>query len=455
MQFIFLCTILLLQISILFALQLPTWTAPLPDPKKPLGGYARIPNTTNIEIFHGTNPNSTDYIQGAYNHAAMIDYFNGTFIILWKNCQKDEDCNGQRILYSQSINGKNWTLPNVMFPNITLPNSPIAMFVGPPIHINGREYVGATPGIWNDSSDQSAQGAQFCLWPEPINPRNCGPPGQQGITGQTNNTLMMREIKPGLGNLGPIFWASNIAPTQFSKQTKTFKIPTLNEMDTETQKNINSLNKEMKGFCQNEDSGTLKCEVCPNGCQLYNSIDPDIEIGNERSHYILPAHDMDVILYRDSNHTSAILYTSIRNITNASKDNFISGNWTYPQATNIPNDISNINCGYLPDKRIYLLSNPVKPINQTHPTGRDPLTITTSKDGIIFDKIGVVMTCTDLSKTSTCHARYQGESKNPGPSYPQGVTVVDPAPIELQGIYVVATNNKEDVWLTYMKYDTF
>ena len=33
-------------------------------------------------------------------------------------------------------------------------------------------------------------------------------------------------------------------------------------------------------------------------------------------------------------------------------------------------------------------------------------------------------------------------------SYPQGLSVVAPAPLAMQGLYVVATNNKEDVVVT-------
>ena len=110
-------------------------------------------------------------------------------------------------------------------------------------------------------------------------------------------------------------------------------------------------------------------------------------------------------------------------------------------------------------------------------TFRDPLTIATSKDGLNFDTAFSVMSCTNLSSTSGCSPRYRptptsSGGKNPGtwcdgvmwlvewcgpagPSYPQGLVVVDPAPKEHQGMYVVATNNKEDVWVTKLQFGTF
>jgi hypothetical protein len=44
---------------------------------------------------------------GAYNHAAMLDYnLVGGFFLSWKNCQRDEDSPGQRILFAQSADGR-------------------------------------------------------------------------------------------------------------------------------------------------------------------------------------------------------------------------------------------------------------------------------------------------------------------------------------------------------------
>ena len=100
--------------------------------------------------------------------------------------------------------------------------------------------------------------------------------------------------------------------------------------------------------------------------------------------------------------------------------------WSPVVETNIPNDQSNLNAGTLPDGRVYLVHNPVTPVssggdsvNGHNPSGRDPVTIATSRDGLIFDEVGVALTCTDLSSTSRCLPRFPGHAKNPGPSYPQ------------------------------------
>ena len=83
---------------------------------------------------------------------------------------------------------------------------------------------------------------------------------------------------------------------------------------------------------------------------------------------------------------------------------------------------------------------------------RDPLTIAISGDGLDFSAVGVIMTCTDTGyANSTCGSRNE-RGNNAGPSYPQGLTVVPPAPAGLQGLWVVATNNKEDVLVSHLAF---
>ena len=68
--------------------------------------------------------------------------------------------------------------------------------------------------------------------------------------------------------------------------------------------------------------------------------------------------------------------------------------------------------------------------------------------GLDFSTCKIVQTCLNMAGgASKCKAR-QAANGNVGPSYPQGVSVVHPAPASMQGLYVVATNNKEDVVIT-------
>jgi hypothetical protein len=112
------------------------------------------------------------------------------------------------------------------------------------------------------------------------------------------------------------------------------------------------------------------------------------------------------------------------------------------------NAFSNLNAGRLPDGRTYLLNNPVVPLSGN---GRDPIMLATSRDGINFDSAGVAMTCSALGAASNCTSRFK--IKTPGPSYPQGLALQ--APAHLAAFYVVASNNKEDIFVSRIEYRDF
>jgi len=348
------------------------------------------------------------------------------------------------MLFSQSADAMAWTAPLVLFPNMTAGGLAATLEPGPPIHIRGRMYMAASPGVHNTTHDSSAQGSQFCLWPDPVSPRNCGPPSRVAV--QYTDTLLMREVLPGgFGKLGPMFWASPTGPALFAAATKAHRIATLPEMDAQTQADIGTLSSRSSIPCDPAD-GTLKCEGCPGGCQIYSSIDFSLKLANERTHWTVPgSEDTDVIAYRSEDNA---LFAAVR------RNSTEQAAWGEVQQTNIPNDNSNLNAGSLPDGRVYLVHNPVTPQNGKS-WMRDPVTLATSQDGYAFNRVAVALTCTDLGNNSTCSPRYAGAAKNPGPSYPQGLTVVAPAPEELRGFYVCASNNKEDIWIAKIAYDSF
>ena len=129
--------------------------------------------------------------------------------------------------------------------------------------------------------------------------------------------------------------------------------------------------------CNSTDTGTgtLKCEACPKGCQVYSLSpkEPD-RLANERAYYPLPhsSPPADVLLFRAH---SGTLWGSVR--TDIAKG---QSNWSVVAETTIPNDNSNLNAGVLPDgKGVFLLSN-AAPAHI-----RDPLTISLSKDGKRLD----------------------------------------------------------------------
>jgi hypothetical protein len=407
---------------------MPHWTAPRPNASLPLAGYSRLNVTSTSIVAYGTPED------GAYNHAAMIAYLDGIITLTYKNGigLAGEDKPGQRVKYAQlSVGAMAWTAPSILFPSMSTDALPIAQFGGPFAVLRGNLYASATPAV---IATGDAQGSQFCLWPDGLDPRNAGPPGQQQPVG----TLMLRRILPGVGQLGPVFWAATTVPAGFGPAAAAVGILLLNETDSETQGDVATLQHGMATLpCGDPaSSGSLKCEACVNGCQEYEHLPAADKLGNERSHWPL-SETADAIVYRTK---MGALFASLR------LNNSGQSAWSAPVLTDIPNDNSNINAGALPDGRVFLLSNPL--------LGgiRDPLTIALSRDGLDFSVVGVVMTCTDTGfSNSTCGSR--NEPKNDvGPSYPQGLTIVPPAPSELQGLWVVATNNKEDVLVAHLAF---
>ena len=107
----------------------------------------------------------------------------------------------------------------------------------------------------------------------------------------------------------------------------------------------------------------------------------------ERTHYHLPPttaspREAEVLLYRTSGLPKKLCFSTR---TNASLG---TGGWTTPAESNIPDMGSNLNAGTLPTGEVYLLSNPI-----VGAPPRNPLVLSLSKDGLLFDRAFILATC--------------------------------------------------------------
>jgi hypothetical protein len=408
----------------------PFWTAPRPNASLPLFGYAQIPGVQHTGVFFGSQQG------GWYNHAVMMQWFDGVLTLSWKNAPEKEDTPGQRVLYAQSTDGKHWTTPTLLFPNMSTSAHPVAQFAGPFAVLNGHLYASASPAI---IADGDAQGAQFCLWPDGIDPRNCESPADPGY--QPAGLLMLRRVygpHGGASRLGPAFFASAAGPPPELEEARNLTgVRLLHDMDAETQADVQALvgSGTADGFeppCgRGSGSGTLKCEGCPGGCALYAESKGVVRLANERCHYATSSFDVNLFRTKDTQTLAASVRKGAANPKQSG--------WSPVGLTDIPNDSSNLNCGSLPSGKAFVVSN-AAPAPR-----RDPLTLATSADGLNFSTCQTVATCTTmLPGKSGCGARYEG-NHNVGPSYPQAVSVVAPAPEAVRALYVASTNNKEDV----------
>eukprot|EP00937_MAST-01D_sp_MAST-1D-sp2_P002008 g2008.t1 len=428
--------------------QLPFWSAARPDVSKPLAGYEQIPNATNVGVYFGSAAG------GWYNHAAMITLHKDVgsssghlFSLSWKNAPVSEDTPGQRVLLKQSEDGLAWGPPTVLFPNMSTVATPVAQFAGPFAVLGGRLYATATPAV---IADGDAQGAQWCQWPDGLEPRNCATPDRPGT--QPRGILLMRRVYPAadasaplVPKLGPIFWAdpAGPAPDVYAAAAAANGVLRLADTDAQTRADVAQLAHISSPTaarlpCDPAD-GTLKCEAVPGGSQRYSGL-PHIGLANERAHWALPDGTADVVAYRS--HSKA-LYAAVRQHGRAQAD------WpANVTLTSIPNDDSNINAGQLPGARGAFLVGNLAP-NKI----RDPLTLAVARDGRNFSSCRTVASCTRMLPNSTCTPR-RATNHDSGPSYPQALTVVAPAPPAIQGLFVVSTNNKEDVVVTKLPWSS-
>lgn len=249
----------------------PFWSASEPDSSKPLYGFRQLSNVSTSAVYFGSSEG------GFYNHAPMMTFFRGRLYASWKNAPEREDSPGQRVLFAESHDGVHWSRARILFPNMSTESNPAANFAGPFATINGRLYASATPAI---ISRGDAQGAQFCLWPDGLDPRNCATPDNPGS--QPAGLLMMRRIRPRSdgrpADLGPPFWVYADFPGVFSSAAATQGIVKLSETDAATRSDVAKLvgSGVADGFTPPCDEvgavfGTLKCEGCSSGCQTYDS----------------------------------------------------------------------------------------------------------------------------------------------------------------------------------------
>eukprot|EP00008_Paramoeba_atlantica_P013319 CAMPEP_0201482680 /NCGR_PEP_ID=MMETSP0151_2-20130828/6942_1 /ASSEMBLY_ACC=CAM_ASM_000257 /TAXON_ID=200890 /ORGANISM="Paramoeba atlantica, Strain 621/1 / CCAP 1560/9" /LENGTH=361 /DNA_ID=CAMNT_0047865479 /DNA_START=346 /DNA_END=1428 /DNA_ORIENTATION=- len=356
----------------------------------------------------------------------MLSFLNGMWLATWKNSPKDEDEPGQRILYSQSVDGEKWTgtsssfsppssgqedqQPQILFPNISTASSPAHLFAEPTLLLNRSVYAAASP-------------TQFCLYPD-----------------QYQSVLLLRQVTDGkFDDFGPVFWASYDVPDQYVDNTEVHNILTLGDMPLQVQQDVALLQDQRYKPCDTtptQQDHTPKCEFCTNGCQDWSEVRKNISIiENERSHYLLPDGG-DVILYRSRGGSLPNwLYSSIRTSP--------EDPWPTPQQTNITDDVSNLNAGNLIDGRAFLVSNVL--VNVV----RDPLYLSlTDNTNLNFVSSSVIVSCEwsifrNLPRQPDgCQFRYTGSAKQGGCQYPQSVV------INSSYLYVIFSLNKEDIWLT-------
>ena len=393
---------------------LPSWTAARCDSALPLGGFPRLPGVIHTRLYNGS------LSTGAYSHAPMLAHDGVRLFASWKNTHEDEDAPGERILFSQSVDGLHWTPsvndpPATLFPNMSTAATPSALFVGPPLFVSGRMYAAASPH-------------QYCLYPAPD---------------KSADMLLLRRVFPdALGSLGPIFWSTSTIPRGFELASELNNVTVFTHMDAQVQADVALLTNASAYGADFMPCATTtlsqKCEACAGGCQRWEEAPSEIIF--ERTHYTVGPADArngypQVLLWRANSATNNTLWASVKESAAAA--------WSAVVPTDIPNQPANINAGVLPSSgRRYMALNPC--------ASRDPLVLATSRDGLQWDTAMAVATCADLAPDrAACRRRNPGRSTGTGLAYPQVLVLADPAlPHSVQGMWLIWSNNKEDIYVT-------
>ena len=357
-------------------------------------------NGTAVKVLNATN--ATEGGTGVYNHAPMISLHSGVLLLSWKNAPSAEDVPGQRILYSYASaesaaarSERAWSAPAVLFPGFPHGHGASGDArdgassgaghgrdhppIGPPLPTPGATALYALPtAVLNGRVYAAASPIQGELLPYPY----------------MRWTLLRRIDFFGASSpptLGPIFWATEEPPDGYATVSKQLGIGTLRTVDAQTRLDVAALTRPGTLPC---DPHGGRCEACLNGCQplsyVYNTprtpgcsiIDDPPQAWIERTHYSLPDQagsvGEDILLYR----TNALHLCFSRRVG-------VSANWSAIAQTNIPDVVSNHNAGRLPDGRTFLLHNPVVQSKDR----RDPLVVSLSSDGYVFNRSFVVASC--------------------------------------------------------------
>jgi hypothetical protein len=361
-------------------------------------GFSEIDGVQNVELMRVT-PET-----GMYSHHPHILHDGERFFAAWSNHRVDEDGPGQRVLFSTSADGRQWTEPAECFPPL-----------GPAEPAGGQASLVLTSNGLHD-----AGGTVYAVVGiNGIGPRRFGSRPCYGN--------VARSVAPD-GALGPMFMLADEPPPSlegFEHDIAPPGDPRFAEAAAEL----------------------IALRYRPDNCPSWSfrpagpgHEDYTVATGSWKSfgHSMLAAdgHRMCeptsyrrpdgvvVRLFRDLNRSRRV-YASLFDEAQET--------WSVPQRTNIPDSPSRAVAGRLPNGGVYLVGNQTWAALEGR-GGRDPLVLSTSRDGVTFDRAWII-------RAGAPKMRHRGRHKGPGFQYPHATVVGD-------DLWVIYSINKEDVAVT-------
>jgi hypothetical protein len=324
------------------------------DQSKPDGlGLVQAKGAETFTVFSPTK--STNH----YSNGAVMVGFKGWLYCQWQSSEWDEDSPDTWVVYSRSMDGKNWSEPMKLA-------------------VSGKNGYRTSGGWWVNGDTLVAY---INVWPSSVSPKG-------GYTYYATSTdgLSWTDLYPlpmadgnqmaGIFEQDPHALPDGriIGAAHFQPGTKTSPVYTddpsgIRGWTRAHFKNLRTANGSSRG------------------------IEPS---------WFLQDDGAIVMPFRDQNGT-------FRRLASVSIDR--GQHWSKPVVTQMPDSRSKQSAGNLPDGTAYMVGNPVQDKN------RFPLVITLSRDGRLFDKAFVLRRGgKDLQKK-----RFNGKAKNPGYNYPKSM----------------------------------
>eukprot|EP00039_Didymoeca_costata_P014249 m.228355 g.228355 ORF g.228355 m.228355 type:complete len:477 (-) comp15976_c1_seq36:297-1727(-) len=358
---------------------LPVWNTTIPNGSEPQAGLPALPNVEHYEIYHAIPE------IGTYNHGPMVsNVSNGVLIVNWYSGATGEDAPGERVLYSVgSSDGKKWSPIAPMFDRLS-PTGPDGS--------NGT-CVSNEPFWFPD-------GAPDRLYAFAGVHSHCKNPSV--LAGR----LARQIIASGKDNvtLGPLFW-TGLVPREYEK----FNISTLSDMSETVQSDIQLYIRTLLNL-------QVPSVAAPNRL-------------SERNYYYRKQYNDYVVLLRDDGNNTLREWASVC-VDPVEQPRGTMCNWSVPQITTIPDSRTRTYIGHLQNGSLVLLGSQIPKLFD-----RDPLTMTLSEDGVMFDKAWSV-------RYGAPPKRYPGVGKGPGFQYPDAVE------LDNNTMWIAYSVNKEDIAIT-------
>ena len=373
------------------------WNCGRPDPGKPGAGFTVLNEAEHQLIYAGERK------AGAYNHHSQLAVHGGGFYAMWSNHPHGEDGPGQRVMFSSSEDGANWTQATELFP----PPQEVRPSEETGLVLTALRWVAVDGKLYAVALCHENIGFENPERTERVARRDADHP----FRARRGFSSLCREVAPGGRGPGPVFPLGEDLP---AADRLAFTLESWDEASV--QRKAAAVNEALERSSQ-----------CPGG-----RIPPAADTCRlcEPTSY-RTADGKRVMLLRDDNYSHR-MYAAI------SPD---GRHWNTAMPTDIPDSPSEPHNAVMDDGTVCLVGNFMAPefdnADKVHHYGRDPLMVAISRDGYLFER-AYALRC---GQQQWRVPRDEVLGRGGGGQYPSAL-------IHGDSLYVLYSMGKEDIWIS-------